>query len=107
MFSSFLALMLMALGGQATDTTRTAREAFTRCLQTFVQRSVDNRMSAADFETQYPQQCSAEQAAFREAIIRRDTAARISRADAEESANLEVEDARVNFSERFAMSQPE
>ena len=107
MFSSFLALMLMALGGQATDTTRTAREAFTRCLQTFVQRSVDNRMSAADFETQYPQQCSAEQAAFREAIIRRDTAARISRADAEESAGLEIEDARVNFSERFAMSQPE
>ena len=107
MFSSFLALMLMALGGQAADTTRTAREAFTRCLQTFVQRSVDNRMSAADFEAQYPQQCSAEQAAFREAIIRRDTAARISRADAEESANLEVEDARVNFSERFAMSLPE
>ena len=107
MFSSFLALMLMALGGQATDTTRTAREAFTRCLQTFVQRSVDNRMSAADFETQYPQQCAAEQAAFREAIIRRDTAARISRADAEEPAGLEIEDARVNFSERFAMSQPE
>ena len=107
MISSFLALMLAAIGGQATDTTRTAREAFTRCLSTFVQRSVDSRMSTADFEAQYPQQCAAEQSAYREAIIRRDTATRIARADAEESAGLEIEDARVNFSERFAMSQPQ
>ena len=107
MFSSFLALMLMALGGQATDTTRTAREAFTRCLQNYVQRSIDNRMTQADFEAQYPQQCAAEQSAYREAIIRRDTANRVTRANAEEAAGLEIEDARINFSERFAMSQPQ
>jgi hypothetical protein len=106
MFSSFLALMLAALGGQATDTTRTAREAFTRCLQSFVERSISGRMTPSDFEAQYPQQCAAEQTAYREAIIRRDTAGRIARAAAEESAGLEIEDARINFSERFAMAQP-
>jgi len=106
MISSFLALMLAALGGQATDTTRTAREAFTRCLQSFVERSVSSRMTPSDFEAQYPQQCAEQQTAYREAIIRRDTAARIARAAAEESAGLEIEDARINFSERFAMSQP-
>ncbi|MGQ0588577.1 MAG: hypothetical protein ACT4N8_03445 [Sphingosinicella sp.] len=106
MFSSFLALMLAAVGGQATDTTRMAREAFTACLQAFVQQSVSARMTPSDFEAQYPQQCAAQEAAYREAIIRRDTAARIARAAAEESAGLEIEDARINFSERFAMAQP-
>ena len=102
MISSVLALVAAASAAQASDTTRTAREAFTACLRTYVNRSIEARTEPAAFETAYPQQCTAQETAFREAIIRRDTAMRSTRNSAEESARLEIEDARANFSERFA-----
>jgi len=105
MISSVLALVLAATAAQASDTTRAARETFTACLRGYVDRSLDGGTTPEVFQTEYPQQCAAEQAAFRAAVIRRETSARVSRADAEEAANLEVEDARINFSERFEMAQ--
>lgn len=106
MISTALALASAAFAMQASDTTRAAREAFTSCLGGFVTRSVRSNKSQADFDTEFPQACPAEQDAFRQAIIRRDTAMRATRASAEDAANLEVEDARVNFADRFAMAQP-
>jgi len=106
MVSSALALVLAAATAQASDTTRESREAFAACLQRFVESSLEAQKSAQDFQAEYPQACAAEEAAFRGAIIRRDTAARFSRADAEEAAGLEIEDARFNFSERFDMAMP-
>jgi len=100
MLSSLLA---MAMVMQA-DTTRAARETFTRCLNQFVESSVSARKTQEQFTAEYPQACAAEQTAFREAVIRRDMAMRSTRAGAEQSASLEVEDARVNYSERFEMA---
>ncbi len=102
MISSVLALVAAASAAQASDTTRAAREAFTACLRTYVNRSIEARTSAETFEAEYPQQCTAQEAAFREAVVRRDTAMRATRATAEDSARLEIEDARANFSEYFA-----
>jgi hypothetical protein len=102
MISSVLALAAAAAAAQASDTTRTAREAFTACLRTYVNRSIESRTSAEAFEAEYPQQCTTQEAAFREAVVRRDTAMRATRATAEDSARLEIEDARANFSDRFA-----
>jgi len=96
----------MAAYMQPTDTTRASREAFTACLRTYVQRSAEANMAATEFTTAYPQQCSAQQQAYREAVIRREIASRSSRADAEESANMEIEDQRTNFRERFEMALP-
>lgn len=106
MISTALALASAALAMQASDTTRASREAFTSCLNTFVTQAVRANKSQAEFDTAFPQACPAEQAAFRAAIIRRDTAMRATRASAEDAANLEVEDARFNFADRFAMAQP-
>ena len=106
MISSVLALVAAASSAQASDTTRTAREAFTACLRTFVDHSLEARTTREAFRTEYPQQCSTQQAAFREAIVRRDTAMRATRATAEESAQLEIEDARANFADRFEASLP-
>ena len=103
MLSAVLAMSLAASAAQASDTTRSAREAFTNCLRTFVERSVEARKTVETFRTEFPQQCTTQEAAFREAVIRRDTAMRATRSSAEESANMEVEDARTNFSERFEM----
>lgn len=100
MLSSLIAL---AMAMQA-DTTRTSREAFTRCLSQFVDASAQARKTAEQFRTEYAQACMTEQAAFREAVIRRDMGMRATRAGAEESANMEVQDARDNFAERFEMA---
>lgn len=102
MIPTVLALIASAAAMQS-DTTRAARETFTACLRTYVNRAVADRKSLEDFQREYPQQCSAQETAFREAIIRRESALRATRANAEEQAGLEVEDARINFSEQFQM----
>ncbi|MGE0180215.1 MAG: hypothetical protein AB7O91_10400 [Sphingomonas sp.] len=97
MLSSLLALAMM----MQSDTTRASREAFTRCLSQFVDASMRARKTAEQFQAEFAQACTAEQTAFRDAIISRDTAMRATRASAEESARLEIDDARANFADRF------
>lgn len=96
----------MAASMQPADTTRAAREAFTGCLRSYVDARVQARMPPAEFATAYPQQCSAQEQAYRDAVIRREIASRMSRADAQESAGMEIDEARTNFRERFDMAQP-
>ena len=106
MISSVLALVAAASSAQASDTTRSSREAFTACLRGFVDHSIGERTTREAFTAAYPQQCGAQEAAFRDAIVRRDTAMRATRASAQEAAQLEVEDARANFADRFEASLP-
>jgi hypothetical protein len=106
MISSVLTLLLAASSAQASDTTRTARLAFTTCLRTYVDESVGAGMAPAAFTTAYPQQCTAQEAAFRAAVIARENGLRATRANAEQSARDEIGEARTNFSERFEMSLP-
>jgi hypothetical protein len=106
MISTALVLITAAMSMQASDTTRTSRETFTRCLRVFVDGSTRDHKTLDQFNTAFPQACANEQNAFRQAIIQRDMATRSTRATAEESANLEVEDARANFNDLFQMSLP-
>jgi len=106
MISTAIVLIAAAMSMQASDTTRAARETFTRCLGVFVDASIRDHKTLEQFNAAFPQACATEQNAFRQAIIQRDTASRATRAGAEEAANLEVEDARYNFNDRFQMSLP-
>lgn len=106
MISTALMLLSAAAAMQASDTTRPSREAFQRCLGTFVDGAIRDRKPLDEFNTAFPQACAAEEQAFRRAIVARDTANRATRAGAEDAANLEVEDARFNFNDRFQMAQP-
>ena len=83
------------------DPARAPREAFGRCLHAFVNASVQARKTTEAFEAEHAQQCMTEERAYREAIIRAEMAARQSRADAEEYARLEIEDARRNSRGNF------
>jgi hypothetical protein len=105
MISSVL-VVAMAVFWQPADTTRPSREAFTGCLRAYVDHASNAHTSQADFTAAYSQQCMTQQTALRTAIITRERASRATPAQAEESANMEIEDARTNFSERFAMSLP-
>lgn len=104
MISTMIAL---AFAAQASDTTRASREAFTACLRTYVNQSVQGSTTLEAFRTAYPQQCTAQQQAFRDAVVRRETSMRATRGNAEQQASMEVDEARTNFAERFEMSLPE
>jgi len=106
MISSVLGVLAAAAAMQPADTTRTQREAYTGCLRGFVQSSLDQRMTAEAFQTAFPQACPQQEAAYRAAVIARESAMRATRANAAESANTEIEDARFNFRERFEMATP-
>jgi hypothetical protein len=106
MISTALVLMTAAMSMQASDTTRAARETFTHCLRAFVDASTRDHKTVEQFNAAYPQACPTEQNAFRQAIIQRDMATRSTRASAEESAHLEIDDARANFNDIFQMSLP-
>lgn len=103
MVSSVLALMLAASAMQS-DTTRTAREAFTACLRAYMNHAIEGHTSAADFGTQYPQQCTTQETGYRTAVIARETAIRATRSSAEQTARDEIDEARTNFRERFEMA---
>jgi len=105
MIASVLVLPLAALAAQgASDTTRASREAFTGCLRAYVNRAVDQAMIASRFAAEYPRQCTQQEAAYRQAIIQRESALRATRATAEESADEEIEDARANFRESYELA---
>jgi hypothetical protein len=106
MISAALVLITASMSMQASDTTRAARETFTRCLRVFVDNSTRDHKTLVQFNAEFPGACASEQNAFRQAIIQRDMATRSTRASAEEGANLEVEDARANFNDIFQMSLP-
>ncbi len=108
MIASMLVLPLALLAAQgASDTTRTAREAYTSCLRGFVERSLEGNMTAEAFNTAFPQQCTTQEAAYRAAVIQRETASRATRGTAQQSATDAVDEAKVNFRERFEMMLPE
>ena len=103
MVSSVLVLLLAAASMQS-DTTRTAREAYTRCLRAFETRSVESRMAVDAFNTALATACTAEKTAYHDAVVRRETATRATRATAEQSATEELNDALTNSRERFEMA---
>ena len=106
MIAVALALISASTSMGAPDATRAPREAFTRCLRLFVDTSVRAQKTLEQFDAEFAQACPGEQAALRQAIVAREMANGQRRADGEQAANLEVEDARANFSDIFQMSLP-
>lgn len=105
MISSVLsALLALTAAQQVRDGVTAAQGAYTSCLSRFSQASLSDRKSTADFTTALPQQCTEQERAYREAMIRRDTASRIRRAEAEEAANEEIQYARQNVLEMYTES---
>lgn len=85
------------------DPTEAPREAFAACLRQFVDTSVQARKAADAFATEVAQQCMAQERAYREAMVRRDSAgSAANRAAAERDANDEIEYTRTQSSESFA-----
>ena len=110
MSSVFIALLVLGMGNGATlqvnDPSAAARNAYTHCLREFMERSLNERMSLNDFRAAVPQQCAQQEQAFRQALIAREASFRTPRAEAEETATMEVDDARSNFIQLFENNLP-
>lgn len=100
MISTVLAFTLSVAAMQS-DTTRASREAFNHCLRAYMQQSIDTHLTMDAFNAAYARQCTTEEAAYRAAIIQRENALASTRADAEQTANEEIGDARANFHDQF------
>jgi hypothetical protein len=86
------------------DPTRAPRDAYTRCLRTFMEKSVKDKTSLSDFEAALPQQCSEQETAFRTAIQSREKNYKTPPSDVEQIVKDELDDARGNIKQIFQMS---
>jgi hypothetical protein len=103
MISTLFALTLASAAAQQTqDATATARNAFTACLRTQMDRSVSDRTDADGFETAMRERCAQQEAAYRAAVIEREVRMGGNRNRAEQDAEMEVDDAKENFRQLFA-----
>ena len=103
LISSILSLSF-ALSVQASDPTRASRGAYSACLRRYMEASVNARKSENEFNTALPQQCTAEEQAYSAAIRAREAGFRTPAAQIDTIVREELDDARTNIREIFAMS---
>ena len=102
MISSVLAMALAAAApGPSADAIARARKAYSACLSGFMKKSLKDGAEEAAFESGLAPACTAQEQAFRAAVIAADTASGMKRAAAEENAGMEVEDILANTKEMF------
>ena len=101
--SLLAALLATASAQQVRDASTQARDAYTACLRQFMERSTRDRMALSAFTEALPQQCTAQEQAFRAAIRTREAGFRTPAAEIQEIADQEIEDARANIREIFEM----
>jgi hypothetical protein len=101
--SAFLALLALSSAQQPSDPSTRPREAYTQCLRQFMEQATRDRMAADAFQTALSQQCSAQEQAFRQALVTRERGYRTPAAEIDQIVTDELNDARSNIRELFAM----
>lgn len=101
MFTTTL-MVSLALTAQSAGALDKARAEYLKCMRGFLYESVKAKMPEAEFNMALATTCSAEQAAFHQAVYALDRADGIKAADAKENADLQVADYHDNFKAKFA-----
>ena len=94
-------ILLAAMAPASTAQVDTTRAAFTKCLRDDMRKSLEAKMGEAEYEMAMKSNCSTERDAFRAAVIAFDKAGGDSQANAEENADMQVEDYHANFTDKF------
>ncbi len=97
------AAALMAL---QTDPTRGPRDAYTRCLRAYMEKSVKEKATPEAFTSAFPQQCVEQENAYRAAIQSFQKSLRVPAAEIEQIIKDEIDTARDNTKQHFEMHQP-
>lgn len=95
------AAALMAL---QPDPTRGPRDAYTRCLRAFMEKSVKEKTTAEAFTAALAQQCTEQETAYRSALRAREASFRTPAGDIDDIIKGELEDARDNIKQIFEMT---
>jgi hypothetical protein len=83
------------------------RQQFSRCLRTFLNTQLEERVAPEAFDRAIAGACSQQEASYRAAYIAAATRTGDTRSAAERDAGTEVEDLRTNYKEQFRDAQPE
>jgi hypothetical protein len=83
------------------------RQQFSRCLRTFVDAKLEERLAVDAFDAALAGACGPQEAAYRAAYVAAATRMGDTRARADQDAVTEIRDLRGNFKEIFVDSQPQ
>lgn len=96
-----LSLALAAMAPAPTGNVDTTRAAFTKCLREHLKKSLEAKMGDAEYEMAVKSTCETERAAFRTAVIAANRAGGDSAADAQDNADMQIDDYHANFTDKF------
>ena len=102
MLSITLAAMLAA--APAAGPPGGPRKAYSACLMKFEKAKAGEKLSAEQFVAAAKAACAGEEAAFRKSLVDYDVRAGMKRADAEEGAQMQVEDYLANAADTFQVN---
>lgn len=98
MISHVFASMLLVL---QPGSVAQARQAYAACLDSTLRSQLETRASPAAFDRAATAACAGKAAVFRNAVLASEAAAGTSKAEAEELANMEVEDLGMSMRELY------
>jgi hypothetical protein len=99
-------LAAAALTASQPDPTRGARDAYTRCLRAYMEKSVKEKATLEAFTAAFPQQCVEQENAYRTAVQTFQKSLRVPAAEIEQIIKDEIDTARDNTKQHFEMHQP-
>ncbi|MBL0914166.1 MAG: hypothetical protein IBJ13_01185 [Sphingopyxis sp.] len=96
-----LSMVLAAMAPAPTGNVDTTRAAFTKCLRDHLKKSLEDKMGDAEYEMAVKSTCETERAAFRAAVIAANRAGGDNAADAQDNADMQIDDYHANFTDKF------
>jgi hypothetical protein len=94
-------IVSVALSSSAIQAQAPARKAYAACLSKYVQKAGSDNMAKDAFDAGLQSACTSEQQAFKAAIVADDMKRGAKRADAEEGAQLQIEDYLANARDSY------
>jgi len=94
-------ILLAAMAPASTAQVDNTRAAFTKCMRDDMRKSLEAKMGDAEYEMAVKSTCSEQRDAFRAAVVAFGRAAGDSQKNAEEDADMQIEDYNANFTDKF------
>lgn len=85
-----VSLAMMLATSPSADPVGAGRKAFSQCLASKVQPSMEKKLTLGDFQAEIKKTCASQEAAFRAAIVADDKANKMSDKDAQTDADEQV-----------------
>lgn len=85
-----VSLAMMLASSPSADPVGAGRKAYSTCLASKIQPSIEKKLSLGDFQSEIKKQCATQEAAFRAAIVADDKSNKMSDKDAQADADDQI-----------------